>query len=132
MEEIDTAIRSKFTALVNGNPNSLYTAINGKMYNEGAPLETKNPFVSFHEISDMYEPTFREELENVLIQFNIYADTITEVNTLCGYLKTLYDNCSLTVNGYNHLYMRREQSYKKRIDNYFAIISEYMIMVKNN
>jgi hypothetical protein len=132
MEEVDAAIISKFTEIIGGNHNSLHVAIGGRMFNEGAPIGTQSPFISFHEVSDIYEPTFEEDLENILIQFNIYSNTIPELNTLFGYLKNLYDKCSLTVSGYNYIYMRREQSYKMRVDNYFALISEYRIMIRKN
>jgi hypothetical protein len=134
MTELDTAITTKFKA-TSGTPavhNSLYTYVGGRMYNEGAELGAVQPFVVFHELSDVYDYTFTSDFENILIQFNIYTDTLPESNTAFGYLKDLFDNCDLTISGYTHVYMRRERSYRMKIDNYFNRIVEYRILIEKN
>lgn len=132
MTELDTAIIAKFKTKTGEVFNSLYTSVSGRMYNEKASLDTPQPFIVFHEITDMYEYNFTDDFENIVIQFNIYADTVGETNSIFGYLKALYDNCSLTVTGYTHIYMRRERSYRMRLDNYFSRIVEYRILVEKN
>ena len=123
---------TKFNSLTGGLHNSLHIAVGGRLHNEGAPLNTPSPFISLHEISDMYEYNFTDDFENVLIQFNIYSNTIPELNTLFGYMKTLFDNCSLSVSGYSHVYMRREQSYKMKRDDYYQRTVEYRILVEKS
>lgn len=56
--------------------------------------------------------TFREELEDVQMQFSIFSATNSsaEVEDIYTLLKIVYDKCSLTITGNTFLHMFRLQS----------------------
>lgn len=141
MKVVDIAIKTLFDAAPGGDHNALYTSLGGRLYNEEAPQQTVEPFGVFHEISNLYEYNFYEDFENILMQFSFYSkkivgtntgDAISEINTIYDNARTLFDWASLTVTGYTSLYMRREQSYKMRIDNYMVRIIEYRIYMEKS
>ena len=134
MTEIDEAIVKRFSEKTGTPPinNPFYLAVNGKMYNEAAPLGTELPFAMFHELSGIYEYNYTSNFENILMQFNIYAKRPTDSNSLYGKLKALFDNCILSVSGYEHIYMIREQAYKYPYDNYIVRAVEYRIYIQKS
>lgn len=135
MTEVDTAIESRFDA-TSGAPavhNALYIAISGKMYNEEAPegidIE-KESYITFHELNAQPEYNFSSSFEVVSYQFNIFAFTITALDSFFTKLKDLYDNCTLTVSGYTSVYMKRKQSRRMPVENYWQRVVEYEVYLQ--
>lgn len=103
MKNLTTAIYGKLTG------STLSSAVGGRVFRGVAPGGTEFPYVVYSLISDVPEYTFSETLEDVTIQFDIFskASSSSEVEDLFGYLKSLYDFCSMTITGGSLLYMRR-------------------------
>jgi len=146
MTEVDTAIMTLFNS-TSGSPtpvhNSLYLALYDtsisslpRFFNEEAQQTTGMandgmPFVVFHNLSDVYEFQFREDFENILIQFTIRAKTIGEINSIYTKLDSLFNWCDLSVSGYTHVYMRREQTHAKgKTDLFWSMPIDYRIYIE--
>ena len=131
----DIAIMTLFNS-TSGTPtpvhNPLWLAINGALYNEEAPEQKANPYVVFHELSSKPEYTFSTSFEDTLMQFNIYSDTVTELDSVYEKLKTLFDMCQLSITGYTLVFMVRQQSRRMHIENYWQRIVEYKMYMEKN
>jgi len=92
------------------NGNAALKAVVSGMYLTEAPQGTVYPYITYHKISGVADYTYTEDMENVIIQFNIYDDhnSSTTINDIYTKLTALYDWCSLTVAGWNTIYMKRE------------------------
>jgi len=111
MKALYTAIYSKFTAEVAGAHNSFYTAIGGRLYFAEAPQGATFPYCVYSMISNTPEYFFNDELyEEFLIQFSLFDQDSSagDIGTNVGYLKSLFDDCSITVASYGHLLFERE------------------------
>lgn len=88
--------------------SALSTAIGGRMYLDQAPGKPTFPYVVFFIVSSVPEKTFTEDLSETLIQFSIYSSSssATEVSAIYAALKTLYDECSLTITGSSLVWMK--------------------------
>lgn len=104
MNNLLTAIYSKFTG------STLSTAVGGRIYLDEAPENTAYPYVVYQIISSVPEDHFNEYLDNTLIQFSLFSDSrsASEVSTLYGYLKTLFDDATLTITSTTHLWTVRQ------------------------
>ncbi len=104
MQVLFQAIYSKFS-----NNGALSGAVTG-MYLTEAPQGTAYPYIVYHKISGRPDYTFSEDMENVLIQFNIYDSnsSSTTINDIYTKLTALFDWCTLTVSGWDSIYMKRE------------------------
>jgi len=115
-----------FTGLWNKyNGNAALKAVVSGMYLTEAPQGTAYPYITYHKISGVADYTYTEDMENVIIQFNIYDDhnSSTTINDIYTKLTALYDWCSLTVAGWDSIYMKRELDNLTRdngIWNYFV------------
>lgn len=78
------------------------------MYLDQAPGKPTFPYVVFFIVSSVPEKTFTEDLSETLIQFSIYSSSssATEVSAIYAALKTLYDECSLTITGSSLVWMK--------------------------
>ena len=100
-----------FTGLWNKyNSNAALKAVVSGMYFTQAPQGTAYPYIVYHKISGVADYTYTEDMENVIIQFNIFDDhnSSTTINDIYTKLTALFDWCSLTVVGWNSIYMKRE------------------------
>ena len=100
-----------FTGLYNKyNSNAALKAVVSGMYLTEAPQGTLYPYIVYHKISGVADYTYTEDMENVIIQFNIYDDhsSSTTINDIYTKLTALFDWCSLTVVSWNSIYMKRE------------------------
>lgn len=106
MKALTTAIYSKMSG------SSLNTAIGGRFYKGHAPEGTEYPYVVFMLVSDVPADTFKHKLDDVLIQFSLFSATSssTEVEDMYGYLKALYDDCSMTPTSQTLIWMKRENA----------------------
>jgi uncharacterized membrane protein (GlpM family) len=88
--------------------STLSTAIGGRMYLDQAPDKPTFPYVVFFIVSSVPEKTFTEDMSETLIQFSIYSasSSATEISAIYAALKTLYDECSLTITGSSLVWMK--------------------------
>jgi hypothetical protein len=111
MKAVDEGIISKFTALNDlSERNSFYTSVSGKLYKGRAPQNATLPYAVFNLISDVPEWTFNTDFVRMRYQFDLYSsnNSSVEVENMYTYLNTLFDWCSLAVDGHDHVHMKRE------------------------
>lgn len=98
-----TAIKSKFSG------SALSTDVGGRIYLEDqAPQKAQFPYVVYFVVSCTPERTFTERYTNTLIQFSLFSASggATEIATMYNDLKTLFDECSLTITSNSLVWMR--------------------------
>ncbi len=102
MQNLTTAIFSKLSG------SALSNDINGQLFKGRAPSNTRLPYIVFSVPSDAPQYTFTESFEGAIVLFDLYSDSISvlEISTMYADLKTLYDECSLTITGETLVWMR--------------------------
>ncbi|MBA7553524.1 hypothetical protein ES705_46116 [subsurface metagenome] len=130
MQVLFESIWSKYDKDTNG----LKTAIDGMYFTE-APQGQTYPYGVYHLISNVPSWTFDADMENYIIQFNLYSEnsSSTEVNTAFTALTTLYDWCDdLNTSGYSNIYMKRELSNLTRESDIWNYFVQYRIEVQKS
>lgn len=114
------------------NGNAALKAVVSGMYFTEAPQGTAYPYIVYHKISGVADYTFTEDMENVIIQFNIYSDSnsSTTINDIYTKLTALYDWCSLTVTGWNSIYMKRELDNLTRDNGVWNYFVQYRLEIQ--
>lgn len=87
----------------------LYTDIGGRMFKGQAPAGAEYPYVVFLIVSDVPDNVFNRLGETVLIQFSLFSKSLSanEIEDMYSHLKTIFDECAMTVTGATMLWMRR-------------------------
>lgn len=103
MKNLTTAIYGKLSG------SALASHIGTRLYKGRAPTNASYPYIVYNLISNYPDDTFSEDLENAIIQFSIFSTTSgsTEAEDIYADLKTLYDDCTMTITGETLLYMMR-------------------------
>jgi len=129
MKVLFDAIKAKFNI-----DNPLKTDLSGRLYFMQAPQTAVFPYCVYSPISDMYEYNFTADFENIVVQFSIFSTDENAVNieSYFGHLKDLYDWGVLSVTGYTHVYMRREQSRLLKDDRAWHRQVDYRIFLEKN
>ena len=106
MKALSTALFTKFTG------SAFSTSIGGRLYKARAPQNPTWPYAVYYLISDVPRDTFTDRLEEVIVQFSIFSQSSgsTEIEDIVTNLKSLFDNCSLTITGNTHIMMNRQGS----------------------
>ena len=104
MNVLKTGIYNKYNA-----SGDFKGAITGLYYSE-APQGTAFPYVVYHLLVGTPNNTYTEKAENVIVKFLICSDknSSNEIDTIYDYLDALYNDCVLTVVGYNSIFVSRE------------------------
>lgn len=128
MKVLFEGIYSKY----NGS-SALKAKING-MYPTEAPQGATYPYAVYHKITGVPDWTFDADMENCVIQFNIYdnSNSSTNVNSAYDALTTLYDWCDLSVTGYSHIYMKRLLDRLERVDEKWLYVCQYRLEIQKN
>ena len=110
MNNVRKAIYNKYTA---STGHGAYTNVAGRFYHGQAPQGATFPYIVFFEVADVNEVDFSEEREDLTWQFNIFSQnsSATEADTVLTNLRSLFDDCSLTVTDWRHLYTQRRNTY---------------------
>jgi len=101
------ALRNAIYAKCAGS--ALDTLINGQIYYGKAPFGTRFPYVVFSRMAGYPGFTFTEEYDFPTIQFSAFSATPTssnEVHDIAEAIKSLYNECSLTISGSTLIWMR--------------------------
>ncbi|OPY74915.1 MAG: hypothetical protein A4E65_03692 [Syntrophorhabdus sp. PtaU1.Bin153] len=79
----------------------LSTAVGGRIYLDEAPDSAEFPYVVFSIVSASPEDTFKDKLDDVLIQFSIFSTSrgATEITDIHGHLIALFDDAALSITG---------------------------------
>ena len=128
MEVLLEGIWDKFDI---ANGTALKAAVTGMYFSE-APQGTAYPYVVYHKISGVPSYTWTEDMENVLIQFNIYDDSnsSTTINDIYTKLTALYDWCTLDVTGWDSIYMKREMDNLTRENDIWDYFLQYRLEIQ--
>ena len=130
MQALFESIWSKY----NNDTTGLKAAINGMYFTE-APQGTAYPYGVYNLISDVPSWTFDADMENYLIQFNIFDDdsSSTDINTASKALTDLYDWCTdLNTSGYSNIYMKRELSLLTRESDIWNYSVSYRLEIQKS
>ena len=103
-------LTTKIYSMISGT--TLDTAIGGRLYKLRAPQGTALPYVIFFVVSDVYTPTFTEDMEQVIIQFSIFSEAsgTTEIEDIYDKLKLVYDNQTFAPTGNKVVIMTRQNA----------------------
>jgi hypothetical protein len=106
LKALTTAIFSKVAG------STLNTDIGGRFYKGRAPQSPTFPYVVYFLVSDVPDNTFTEKLDDILMQFSLFssASSSSEIEDMYTHLKTLYDDCSLTITGETLIWMKRQHA----------------------
>lgn len=106
MKALTTSIYGKMAG------TTFETSIGGRLFKGLAPQGTPMPYVIFFVVSDVYDPTFTEDYENVLLQFSIFSEAVgsTEIEDIFTNLKAVYDNTAFTPTGNQVVVMTRQNA----------------------
>ena len=101
MKNFYTALMTKFNATVAGSHSSFYTDVGGRLYQGEAPENTTYPYCVFKHINNNQIDTFKNEMDDIIIQFSIFSEksSSVEVHDAMSDLKTLFNDCVLSVSG---------------------------------
>lgn len=107
MNALFAAIWNRFATTTG---SGLYSDIGGRLRHSKAPQGDTFPYCVYFSVSDIDDLDFTDEHEDFLMQFNIFSqkNSALEAGTLLESLKTMFDNCSLTVTGWRHLKFQRD------------------------
>jgi len=132
MQVLFKGIYDEFTGSTGAS--SLYVELGGRLHFTEAPQGQTYPYGVYHLISDVPSWTFDSDMENYLIQFNLYSEknSSTDINTAFLALTTLYDWCDLSVDGYSHIYMKREISNLTKESDIWNYFVQYRLEVQKD
>ena len=104
------AIYNHFSATTD---SGFYNDVSGRMYPNFASQGATFPYCVYFSVTDDNDLDFTDEHEDFLLQFNIFSqnNSALEAGNLLESLKTMFDNCSLTVTGWRHLQFQRGNIY---------------------
>ncbi len=101
MKNILTAIFGKFAN------SDLSSYVGGRIYLDQAPESCEFPYVVYFVVSSTPDDVFAKKGQQTLIQFSLFSanPSAVEISTMYGYLKALFDDCSLTITSNTMLWM---------------------------
>ena len=104
MNDFLAAIMTKFSG------SELSNDVGGRIFLDEAPEGTEYPYVVFRIIAGTPQDTFKDAIEETLIQFSLYSisDGAAEITTMYGHLKSLLDWQLLTVSGDTCIWVMRQ------------------------
>jgi len=129
MNVLFDAIMTKYAA-----DGTLSGAMTGGLSLLRAKQKPSYPYAVFFPAVQQPKDTFTEDIENFLIQFNIYDDPTehspTDIDTVKGYLWACFDDCLLTVSGYDHIFMQRRNTHFLDMGDSYQYSVEYEVMIE--
>lgn len=103
MKALTTAIFSKLSG------STLSADIGGRLFKHEAPEGAEYPYAVYMVVSNTPEYPGGKTIEKYLVQFSLFsaASGSTEVEDMLTHLRTLYDDCTLTIIGNTSIYFVR-------------------------
>jgi len=113
--------------------SGLKATIDGMYFTE-APQGQIYPYGVYHLITNVPSWTFDADMENYIIQFNLYSEknSSTDINTAFLALTGLYDWCDLDTSGYSNIYMKRELSNLTKESDIWNYFVQYRLEVQKD
>jgi len=110
MKAFKTGLMTYFTATAGGAHNTFYLDMAGRLYDYGSvPPESSReyPYAVFHIIGDIPEYPGGHTIEELILEFSIFSADYSLADDYMTHLRTLYDDCVLTITGYTPIYFIR-------------------------
>lgn len=103
MDAILTAIMTKTV------DSALATAVGGRIYFQEGPDGAAYPYIIFFPVSQVPEYPGGKTMEDMWWQFSIYSTSagLTEITDILTKLRSLFDDCNLTISGETLIYCLR-------------------------
>ena len=103
-----TAFYSRFTVAPAGIHNDFFNAVNGRLFEDQAPVGSVYPYSVYKVISAPKDRTFSEEYTDISLQLSIFssASSSAEIKLAYYYASVLFDECALTITGSTLVWMR--------------------------
>ncbi len=126
MNGLFKAVWERFSATTG---SGFYNDISGRLYHNIAPQQATFPYCVYFSISDLDDLDFSDEYEDFIIQFNIFSqnNSALEAGELLESLKDMFDNCDMTVTGWNHLQFQRSAIYPNNEFNRVPPVQGYSV-----
>ncbi|MBA7543799.1 hypothetical protein ES705_36139 [subsurface metagenome] len=134
MQVLFNSIYAKFKEGSTGT-GTLYDLLDSHLHFSEAPQGTAYPYGVYHLITNVPSWTFDADMENYIIQFNLFDDdsSSTVINTAFKALTKEYDWCDdLNTSGYSNIYMKRELSSLTRESDTWNYMIQYRIEVQKS
>jgi len=98
-----TALHTYFNQTSGGVHNDFWNDIGGRLYHGEAevPDSAELPYCVLLHVVDTQVDTFKNKLDEIVIQFSIFSDKTSpvEIHDTMTHLKALFNDCSLTIVG---------------------------------
>lgn len=136
MEDILTAIRTKFTALIGAVHNDFYLGLSGRLYFDEAPQDVTYPYATYYFIAAVPDWVMGDDrdFEDVSIQFNIYSNNPSakaEILSLGKKCNDLYHKQEITISNYTFIDLYRSfQNCIKDDEGNWQYIIEFRLQVR--
>lgn len=103
MNYLLAAITTKFSG------STVSSDVGGRIFLDEAPEGTEFPYIVFNEVTNIPEYPGYQTMDEYLFDFSIYSDSqsASQVTTVLADLRTLLDDCSLTITGSTLVYFIR-------------------------
>jgi hypothetical protein len=90
--------------------SALSTAVGGRIFLDEAPEGSAYPYVVFKIVAGTPQDTFKDTIEDTLIQFSLFSISsgAAEITAMYAALKTLFDWQTLTITGNTCIWVMRE------------------------
>ena len=104
MKDVIKAIYDKFSV-----SNTFNTAISGRFYLNSAPQAASKPYSVFQLVTNTATYNFTSTFDDSEIQIDIIDDNnSSDILDVADKCMTLFDDCELTVSGYQFIKMERD------------------------
>lgn len=108
---------------------ALRAANTGGMYLDQVPQNTDYPYIATLPIASSFQFVFGtgNRIDETLMQFSIFSETLTEIMTIYALFKTAFDDIDLTYpGGQNSIIMRRVgETGPNKLETIWQLILEY-------
>ena len=104
--QLAIAIMTKFNALVAGEQDAFWLAVNGKLF-DGDASGNDYPYACFWFVTGNDDPTFTEEITDHLIQFDFFSSvSAAEARDIRFHAKQLFHEKTLSMTGSTVVWIR--------------------------
>lgn len=107
---------------------SKYNLSGMDLYLQQATTGDALPYCIMYFINSAPEYNFTAVMEDTEIQFSIFSNTATEAMTQGNLLMALYDDCSLSVTGYDFMKMQRVLTSLTKNEDVYQYVITYQIL----
>ena len=106
MIELSKAIFGKISG------SALSSHIGNRLFKGEAPSGAEYPFVVYMVVVTIPDNKFNEHFEDTTIQFSLYSilSGSTEIENMYKDLRTLFDDCSMSITGDTLIWFRRDSA----------------------